>query len=272
METRIIDGRKIASDERNEVRQMIQKNKLSPDMLIIQVGDDPASTQYVGIKKKRAEEVGISMYIEKLAEVNEKVLGTQIRKLIQEYKHVDGIMIQLPLPLGVDTTAVLSLIPPNQDVDGLLLDKAKHGTAVANAVQMIINLEKLQKKKILILGNSPYVGGSILRKLADQRGYPHVAVADINTRNILKQLSLADVVVSCIGKPQVYKATQMKPGSVLIDVGTSPDSTGQMVGDFDVSEANGHLAAYTPVPGGVGPITVAMLLRNLVYLVFDQET
>lgn len=271
METRIIDGRKIASAELESLRHTIQKNKLTPDMLIIQVGDDPASSQYVGIKKKRAEEVGITVYIERLAEADGKNLSTQVRKLILDYSHVDGIMIQLPLPQGIDTASILSLIPARQDVDGLLLEKSLHGTAVATAVEKIINSENLDEKRILILGNSPYVGGSIARKLADKRIHPHVTVVDVSTPDCLDRLVLSDVVVSCIGKPHVYKATQMKQGSMLIDVGTSLDSAGRIVGDFDVTEANGHLAAYTPVPGGVGPVTVAMLLRNLVFLVFDQE-
>jgi methylenetetrahydrofolate dehydrogenase (NADP+)/methenyltetrahydrofolate cyclohydrolase len=285
MNTRIIDGRKIANDELNELRLTIQKNKLTPDLLIIQVGDDQASSQYIAIKKKRAAEIGIATHVEKIGATTEAELKSRIQKLIQDYHNVDGIMIQLPLPTTVNTQAILSLIPPQQDVDGLLLEKSPHGTAVAAAVEHILAVEKLQEKNILILGDSPYVGESVRRQLSrnqaeligrewrmtNRPAYPNVAIANEFSSNILQQLKQADVVISCIGKPKTYNARQLKQGATLIDVGTSPDETGKIVGDFDTSEADGYLAAYTPVPGGVGPITVAMLLRNLVFLVFDQE-
>jgi len=263
METTIIDGKKIAADVLDEVKRLILKHKLSPKLLIIQVGNDPASTQYVTIKQKRAAEVGIHVEIAHIADSHsEEHIYHHVQHLIEQRQNdFDGIMIQLPLPETVITTKILALIPKEKDVDGLLLEKSLRNTAVAEAVLRI--LDKYSGKGILVLGDAPFVGGSIIRLLS-KANPGRIHIVNIDSPNIPERLSRADVIVSCIGKPHIYNAQQLKPGAILIDVGTSPDQTGKIVGDFDTSRAFGHLAAYTPVPGGVGPVTVAMLLKNLV--------
>lgn len=264
MQTQIIDGKLLADDL---LASFLKKRELlgfSPRLLIIQIGNDPASIQFVSLKKKRGEQIGINVEIINLPVMGESELIEILHKTIEDHRKVtQGIMIQLPLPKGIDTEKVLSLIPPELDVDGLLLQQSPYNTAVADAVLYVLGLQgiRVMDKKILVLGESPYVGNSIISALKLAK-HENVSSINENSDRIPEQMKDADIVISCIGKPHIYTAHDIKEGALLIDVGTSKNIEGKIVGDFDISNAQGHLVGYTPVPGGVGPLTVAMLLKH----------
>lgn len=262
MNTQVLDGRVIAQKILTALQVKCSQLKTKPKLLILQIGDNAASTQYVSLKKKRGEEIGISIIVQ---QVNTE---EQIREAINTHRDkVSGIMIQLPLPTGFNTQEILSLIPQELDVDGLLLENSPFNTAVADAVVTILaTVQSISNTtELLIIGDTPYVGGSIANALTKQ-GFVNIkTIHEFSTQNE-DAMKSAEIVISCVGRPHIFSAKQLKEGSVLIDVGTSPNQRGEIVGDFDTSEAVGHLRAYTPVPGGVGPVTVAQLLKHVVQI------
>ena len=265
MDTQIIDGRQLGQEILSDIQLKLTQLSIHPKLLILQVGEDPASTQYVELKKKKGTLVGIEIIIERIEDGNSEDINGRVSELIAKNKDlVDGIMIQLPLPQNTNTEELLALIPAELDVDGLTLQKSPWNTAVANAVLHImrVNQEISRTSTVLVLGEAPYVGASIVSALKKE-DYEYVTSVNENTPHKAQHLRKAKVVISCIGKPHIYHAQQLHKRAVLIDVGTSEDREGKIVGDFDVSKAQGYLSAYTPVPGGVGPMTVAMLLKSV---------
>lgn len=269
MITKIIDGKALSQTILSRLKNVIEEKGLRPSLLIIQVGDNPASNQYVALKKKRGEEIGISIHVEKLpTDDYEKAISL----IINQYQSkVQGIMIQLPLPDSAKTKEVLNLIPPKLDVDGLRLPTSYFKPAVVDAVlQLLSSVDlDLMKQQMLVIGDSPYVGHAIKTALEQKFGNEVLSVDEF-TKNPVEVLQKADIVISCVGKPHGYAVRQMKAGATLIDVGTSKNSDGKIVGDFDITEVAGHLLAYTPVPGGVGPMTIASLLQHTVMSLLGQ--
>ncbi len=262
MLTRRIDGTLHATTILQQTKELISINKLSPRLSIIQVGNNDASSLFVSLKQKKGIAIGIQVDIYQIPITNEEEVMRVISEHISSIKNsVDGIMIQLPLPSGFSSERILKLIPKNLDVDGLLLQSSPYPTAVAAAVWELLEKEKLKDKHITVIGSSPYVGGSVAH-LLNKKGLTHYKVIDESTPNKPEHLKRADIVISCVGKPHIYNAQDLKQGAILIDVGTSKNSEGKIVGDFDTTAANGYLTAYSPVPGGVGPVTVAKLLQH----------
>lgn len=263
--TQVLNGVELAAEIHRETKSFIESKKLKPKLLIFQVGSDSTSTLFVNLKKKKGEEVGIHVNVVNIPEGSEEEIYQSISSTISKLRQqVDGVMIQLPLPKGVSTQKILSTIPKELDVDGLLLQESPFPTAVAAAVaeiMQLINEVIIRSESIAILGTSAYVGGSIAQYLL-QKGTEQIQLINETTSDKSFLIKSADIVISCIGKPHIYKAQDLKKGAVLIDVGTSRNSEGKIVGDFDVTAAEGHLRAYSPVPGGVGPVTVVKLLQQ----------
>ncbi|MCC7304255.1 bifunctional 5,10-methylenetetrahydrofolate dehydrogenase/5,10-methenyltetrahydrofolate cyclohydrolase [bacterium] len=264
LQTKIFDGKALAQKILTRLAETITTKKLHPQLLIIQAGNNPASTQYVGMKKKRAEEIGVTVIHEILSENTD--LEQQVVQTIEQYKHsVHGIMIQLPVVSEVPLEQILTNIPRELDVDGLLLTNSPFHTAVADAVCEILteHTQDSKSENVLVIGNAPYAGGSIITALRSL-GYTNVNGINEFTKNNKSLIAHASIVISCVGKPQVFSEKDLKKGAILIDVGTSVNSEGKIVGDFLVALGSNHLGGFTPVPGGVGPVTVAVLLKHLV--------
>jgi len=270
MQTTLLDGKALSAKILLELSQTISENNLKPRLLIIQVGDHAASAQYVALKKKRGVEIGVEVIVEHVAGSKFATLKEKVSSIVaKDRTAVDGIMMQLPLPEPQHTADVLSIIPPELDVDGLLGKASNFNSAAADAVIALLSTLPDYSTKpftILIIGDSPYVGGSIYQALLKTNTIHTNNIACINEFTADKEdyFQKYTVVISCVGKPHIYSAKALRKGAILIDVGTSPTIQGQIVGDFDTAEANGYLTAYTPVPGGVGPVTVAMLLKHVV--------
>lgn len=264
----MIDGKKIAEDilrDVNVVAHVMQKR-----VVFIQYGTDAASTQFIARKERVARQMGIQTDVihEKDITTTEAALALLADIIGQEY---DGIVVQLPLPMGINTDEVLNAIPPAQDIDVLgqmALQAFERGTTermppVAGAIDQIIRVRQiaLEDKAIVLLGKGRLVGAPIAL-LFDRLGVSYRAL-DINTPldEQRKVLLAADIIISGIGVAGYVRGDMVKDGVVLIDAGTS-EHQGVLVGDIDAS-CYEKASLYTPVPGGVGPVTVAVLLRNI---------
>jgi methylenetetrahydrofolate dehydrogenase (NADP+)/methenyltetrahydrofolate cyclohydrolase len=266
----ILDGRKIAQSILDEVKSEVAKVHFQPVFCDILVGDDPASKQYVGMKGRMAEKVGIKFrgadYPSSITTVE---LISEIKKISQE-TNMCGLIVQLPLPLSIDKQAVLDAIDPRIDVDCtgnvntelFYLGKAYVEFPTAAAVMEILDNSKtdLKNKNFLVIGYGQLVGKPV-SFLLEQRGLK-VNIARSKTENILELMKKADVIVSAVGKPKLITADKIKPGCIIIDAGTA-ESDGGIVGDVDFDSVKQLAAFVSPVPGGVGPVTVAKLLSNV---------
>jgi len=287
MNKNIIDGKKIAlkvsQDIKDKIRIISRDYNLVPGLAVILIGDNPASISYVRGKEKACKNVGIFTQTFKMpSESTFESISKLILSLNADKKY-HGILLQLPLPEHLDSEKLIELIDPQKDVDGLtsenagllLLGNPRFVPATPLGVQRILLEEniKIDGAKILIIGRSNLVGLplSILLLQKKEGGNATVTVAHTGTKNI-KELSLnSDIVIVASGVTNTLSATMVKKGSIVIDVGVSrkPDQTKKtgyrLVGDVDFDEVSQIVSKITPVPGGVGPMTIAMLLNN-VYL------
>jgi 5,10-methylene-tetrahydrofolate dehydrogenase/methenyl tetrahydrofolate cyclohydrolase len=273
----ILNGRALAEKKLHQLKDTLIQHPDIKTLSIIQIGHDPASTQFVNLKKSKSESIGLKVRVHRLDESYQATYDG-IRSFINKLtKYSQGILLQLPLPptLSSQPQQILDLIPREFDVDGLRSDQLseiKEGTqtflpAVVQAVISIIEEYHLIGKdtRILVIGNGRYVGAPIFDALSFK--FPETSLSVLLENSVYgdKKLQEADLVISCVGKPHQFTEAQLKKGAVLIDVGTSKDPlTGKIVGDFAINSQSTHLKAYTPVPGGVGPMTVASLLENTV--------
>jgi len=266
----IIDGKKIRDEILEEVKEGVEKLPFSPIFCDIIVGSDPVSLQYVRIKGKTAESVGI-----KFREVSfsESITTTELILEIENLNrvpHMCGIIVQLPLPPHIDKQAVLDAIKPSLDVDCLGEEASRKfygndssvGFPTAYACMKVldsINID-LSDKNIVVLGQGSLVGRPVAH-LLKERGLS-VFVVDSQTKDGDVILKNADVIISGIGQGKFITGDKIKQGAVVIDAGTSEDN-GAVVGDVDLPSVLSVASFVSPTPGGVGPVTVAMLLRNV---------
>lgn len=270
METKIIDGKKLAKAIREDIKEEISKLSFRPIFCDVLVGDDPASVQYVQMKGARAEEVGVAFHKANFpATIQTADLITELKNL-NKIENMCGIIIQLPLPEHIDRQAVLDAIDPVLDVDCLgsvASEKFYRGeneigfpTALAcMAIIDSLNLD-LTNKAIVVQGQGLLVGKPVAA-LLKFRGLTPIIVTS-KTENKEKILKEADIIISGIGKGKYVTGNMIKEGAVIIDAGTS-ESNGGIVGDVDLESVKGIAGFVSPVPGGVGPVTVAMLLNNV---------
>lgn len=270
----IIDGKlvaaKIRSDIKNSVSKFISETGVTPGLAVILVGDNPASKVYVRNKHKACLDAGISSFqIEMPAETEEDELLGKIREL-NENDSVHGILVQLPLPSHISEERVIAEISPKKDVDAfhpvnvgkIMTGKYDFLPCTPAGIMSLLDYYNvdIEGKNCVVVGRSNIVGKPMALLLLERNGT--VTVAHSRTRNLKEITSSADILVVAIGKPQFVKADMIKDGAVVVDVGINRLSDGKLVGDVDFESVSERASLITPVPGGVGPMTITTLLRN----------
>ncbi|MDT2047160.1 bifunctional methylenetetrahydrofolate dehydrogenase/methenyltetrahydrofolate cyclohydrolase [Priestia aryabhattai] len=274
MTATIIKGKEVAAELRAALKEEVAQLKeqgVVPGLTVILVGDNPASHSYVKAKAKACEEIGVaSEVIKRDVNITEEDLLQEIQQL-NESEAVHGILVQLPLPNHIDEKAVLNAISPKKDVDGF------HPVSVGNMVigdecylpctpHGIIELikrsgEEISGKHAVVIGRSNIVGKPVAMLLLQENAT--VTIAHSRTKDLSAMIKQADILVSAVGRPRLVKAEDLKPGAIVIDVGNTMEN-GKLVGDIDYEPAKEVAGYITPVPGGVGPMTITMLLKNTV--------
>jgi len=271
----IIDGKELAKNIRKNLKVEVNKlkeNGINPKMAVIMVGNDPASSVYVKNKSKACEKVGIE-FEEFLFEENieEEVLLETIEKLNKD-DSVHGILLQCPVPKHINTNKALRTISPKKDIDGFnpvnvgnltIGEDAFISCTPYGVIKMLeaYNIET-EGKKAVILGRSNIVGKPMIQCMLNKNAT--VTVCHSRTKNIEEIVKQADIVIAAIGKPKFVTENMVKEGAVVIDVGINRLDDGTICGDVDYDNLVNKASYITPVPGGVGPMTIAMLLNNVV--------
>ena len=274
MSAQIIDGKAIAQKVRSEVAAKVALLKdRKPGLAVILIGEDPASQVYVRNKHKACEEVGIRSFVDtQPATLSEAALLAKIDALNND-PAVDGILVQMPLPKHIDAEKVINRISPEKDVDGFhplnvgALASGKKAPFVACTPAGSIRLldeanVQIEGKLAIVVGRSAIVGRPASMLLLGRDAT--VIMAHSKTPNLAEEVSRADIIVAAVGKPEFIKGAWIKPGAAVIDVGINRLESGKLVGDVEFQAAAARAGHITPVPGGVGPMTIAMLLENTV--------
>ena len=278
----IIDGKTLAKEKREELKKKVQelkdKKEIVPGLAIIRVGNDPASEIYVRNKLKACQEVGIHAVEQHFDEnASEQEIIERIEFFNQE-KSIDGILVQSPLPKNLNEKKIVSFILGSKDVDGFGINNLGHLLAnqeqvlAATPLGILHLLEKYEipiaSKNVLVIGRSQIVGRPLAIMFLNRDAT--VTIAHSKTKN-LKELTLqADILVSAVGRPHFITADMVKEGAVCIDVGINREN-GHVIGDMDFDTIKEKASFITPVPGGVGPMTVATLLENVYELALKRK-
>lgn len=271
----IIDGKKISQEIKDELRERMAQRRAAGEsrcLAVIQVGADPASSVYVNNKKKACEYVGVESLSYGLPE---ETTQEELLKLIGELngnEKVNGILVQLPLPGHIDEEKILLAISPEKDVDGFHpvnvgnLSIGRPGFVSCTPAGVIQLLKRsgigIEGKECVVLGRSNIVGKPMAMLLLRENGT--VTVCHSRTKNLREITRRADILVAAIGKPKFIDESYIKEGAVVIDVGIHRNENNKLCGDVDFERVAPHCSAITPVPGGVGPMTIAMLMSNCV--------
>ena len=271
----IIDGKKISQEIKDELKEKVAamaKEGKKVALAVIQVGNDPASSVYVRNKKKACEYIGIeSLSYELPEETTEEELVALIGKLNADTK-VNGILVQLPLPKHINEEKIIQTISPDKDVDGFHMQNVgalcTGGKGYVSCTPLgIITLLKrsgieIAGKRCVVMGRSNIVGKPMAMLLLRENGT--VTICHSKTQDMKEITKQADILVVAIGKPKFVDETYVKEGAVVIDVGIHRNAENKLCGDVDFDKVAPHTSAITPVPGGVGPMTIAMLMNNCV--------
>lgn len=271
----IIDGKKISQEIKDELKETVAVLKDQGKhicLAVIQVGNDPASSVYVGNKKKACAYIGIeSLAYELPEETTEQELLDLVKKLNADDK-VNGILVQLPLPKQIHEKKVIQTIAPKKDVDGFheknvgALCVGSKGYVSCTPLGIIQLLKRsnieITGKHCVVIGRSNIVGKPMAMLLLQENGT--VTICHSRTHNLQEITKQADILVVAVGKPKFIDDSYIKEGAVVIDVGIHRDENNKLCGDVDFEKAAPHTSAITPVPGGVGPMTIAMLMYNCV--------
>ena len=272
---KLIDGKKISGEIKDELKEKVAQLKekgVEVTLAVIQVGNDPASTVYVGNKKKACAYIGInSLAYELPEETTQEELLNLVRQL-NDREDVNGILVQLPLPAHIDEDTVIRTIAPEKDVDGFhpqsvgLLSIGQKGFVSCTPAGIIQLLKRsgieIDGKESVVVGRSNIVGKPMAMLLIRENGT--VTVCHSHTRDLKEVTRRADILVVAIGKRQFITADYVKEGATVIDVGMHRKEDGKLCGDVDFDSVEPVAGAITPVPGGVGPMTIAMLMNNCV--------
>lgn len=273
--TQIIDGKKISAEIKDELKEKVSALKAEGKeitLAVIQVGNDPASTVYVGNKKKSCAYIGIrSLAYELPEDTTEEELLSLVNQL-NESRDVHGILVQLPLPKQINEDKIIKAIAPAKDVDGFhpqsvgALSIGQPGFVSCTPAGIIQLLKRsgitIDGKECVIVGRSNIVGKPMALLLLRENGT--VTVCHSHTKNLKEVCKRADILVAAIGKPKFFNHEYIKEGAVVIDVGIHRNENNKLCGDVDFDDVFPHVSAITPVPGGVGPMTIAMLMYNCV--------
>ena len=272
----LLDGKilsaKIKEEVKVEVTQIVKEKNITPGLAVILVGNDAASATYVASKAKACKDAGIYSVVHEMPEsiTQEELLETI--NMMNNNPKLDGILVQLPLPKHIDTTTVLEAINPLKDVDGF--HPYNVGRMVSNLDSFLPatpfgvmrmfeehNIE-LSGKDVVVIGSSDIVGKPMASLLINKKAT--VTVCNSRTKDLKAHTSKADIVIIAVGVPYLLKEDMVKDGAVVIDVGINRLDTGKLVGDADFEGLKNKCSHLTPVPGGVGPMTIAMLLKNTI--------
>ena len=270
---KIIDGKAISTalyeEMRDEVEQMEKQYGRRPGLTVIIVGKDLASQVYVRNKEVAAKKVGLVSEVVRMPEetTQEELLDVIAR--LNADPTVDGILVQLPVPKHIDKDAVIAAVAPEKDVDGFFGMKSgftmKQGYVAPCTPRACIYLikaigETIEGKHALVVGRGELVGKPVATLLLNENAT--VTIAHSRTRNLGEIARMADIIIAAVGRPHFIKGDMVKPGAILLDVGITRDENGKLCGDIDFDDAEPVAGWITPVPGGVGPMTVTMLLEN----------
>lgn len=271
----LIDGKLISTQIKDELKAEVAELKakgITPCLAVIQVGNDPASCVYVNNKKKACAYIGI----ESLSyELDENISQEELLTIIDELNHnemVNGILVQLPLPKHIDENTIIHAIAPEKDVDGFhpetvgnmcIGSKGFLPCTPAGVIQLLkrSNIE-IEGKECVVIGRSNIVGKPMAMLLLRENGT--VTITHSRTKDLKEITRRADILVAAIGKSKFVTAEYVKEGAVVIDVGIHRNENNKLCGDVDFDDVIGRVSAITPVPGGVGPMTIAMLMNNCV--------
>ncbi|MDX4025745.1 bifunctional methylenetetrahydrofolate dehydrogenase/methenyltetrahydrofolate cyclohydrolase FolD [Aliarcobacter skirrowii] len=272
----LLDGKalsaKIKEEVKEEVSSIVKEKNITPGLAVILVGNDAASATYVASKAKACKDAGIYSVVHEMPEsiTQEELLDTI--NMMNNNPKLDGILVQLPLPKHIDTTTVLEAINPLKDVDGF--HPYNVGRMVSNLDSFLPatpfgvmrmfeehNIE-VSGKDVVVIGSSDIVGKPMASLLINKKAT--VTVCNSRTKDLKAHTSKADIVIIAVGVPYLLKEDMVKDGAVVIDVGINRLDTGKLVGDADFEGLKNKCSFLTPVPGGVGPMTIAMLLKNTI--------
>jgi len=267
---KIIDGKALAGNLRAKLKEKIEKSEIIPGLAVVIVGEDPASRIYVRNKIKACAEIGIRSYSYELpATATQKEVEDLLDRLAVN-DDIHGILLQLPLPKGLNSESAMSHIPVEKDVDGfsaenlglLTLHKEKIVACTPLGIMKMLENEgvELSGKHAVVLGRSDTVGKPMAMLLLNANAT--VTVCHSKTVNLKEICQSADVLVSAVGKAKFVTADMVKDGAVVIDVGMNRDEEGRLCGDVDFENVKEKASCITPVPGGVGPMTITMLMYN----------
>ncbi|MGR3859207.1 bifunctional methylenetetrahydrofolate dehydrogenase/methenyltetrahydrofolate cyclohydrolase FolD [Staphylococcus epidermidis] len=273
MVAKILDGKQIAKEYRQRLKNQVNELKehgFTPKLSVILVGNDGASQSYVKSKKKAAEKIGMISEIIHLDEsTSEEVVLSELNRLNND-DTVSGILVQVPLPKQVSEQKVLEAINPEKDVDGfhpinigkLYIDEQTFVPCTPLGIMEILKHAdiNLEGKNAVAIGRSHIVGQPVSKLLLQANAT--VTILHSRTKNMNAHLKQADVIVSAVGQPGLVTKENVKKGAVIIDVGNTPDENGKLKGDVAYDEVKEIASAITPVPGGVGPLTITMVLNN----------
>lgn len=271
----MIDGKQISMQIKEELKNEVAKLKeedISVTLAVIQVGNDPASSVYVGNKKKACEFIGIKSMAYELPEETTQQQLLELIDTLNEKEEVNGILVQLPLPKHIDEDFIIQRISPKKDVDGFhpqsvgALSIGQPGFVSCTPAGIIELLKRsnieIEGKECVVIGRSNIVGKPMALLLLRENGT--VTICHSKTKNLKEITKRADILVAAIGKPKFITKEYVKEGAVVIDVGIHRMENKKLCGDVDYEQVEPIASAITPVPGGVGPMTIAMLMKNCV--------
>lgn len=281
MSVKIIDGKEIAAQVRKEVAERVselKKKGITPCLAVILVGENPASVSYVTGKQKALAEVGMT---DRSLHLPESTTEEELLKIIEELnndKTVHGILVQLPLPKHINEEKILLAISPEKDVDGfhpvnvgnLVIGKKSFLPCTPHGIIVLLQKMNIETsgKHAVVIGRSNIVGKPVALLLARKETNCTVTICHTGTKNMAEITRQADIIIAAAGKPHTLTKDMIKPGAVVIDVGVNriPDATKKsgfrLIGDCDFEDLKETASFITPVPGGVGPMTIAMLMQN----------
>jgi len=271
----IIDGKALSDEIKKDLTDEVKKLKakgITPGLAVVLVGDDPASHTYVKMKESSCEKTGIYSIVHKMPSdiSQEKIIETI--KMMNENPNIDGILVQLPLPKHIDTDLILQTIDPKKDVDGFhpfnvgKLSLGLDGFVPCTPLGVMKMLKKYdinpKGKDVCVVGASNIVGKPMHNLLLNE--FATVDICHIFTKDLASHTKRADIVIVGVGKPNLITDDMIKDGAIVIDIGINRLDDGRLVGDVDFENVSKKCSFITPVPGGVGPMTIAMLLSNTV--------
>ena len=273
---KLIDGKRISNEMKEElkreVEEIVKTGERAPGLAVVIVGENPASKVYVRSKVRTCESLGL--YSEKYT-LEEDVTEEELLKLIEklnEKEAIDGILVQLPLPKHIDEDKVIEAIAPNKDVDGfspvnlgkLITGKCEFNPCTPYGIMELLKRYEIELsgKDVVIVGRSNIVGKPLSIMMTNESAT--VTLCHSRTKDIKAKTLEADIVVVAVGIEKFLKEDMVKEGSIVIDVGINRDSNGKLCGDVDFDQVSKKTKLITPVPGGVGPMTIAMLMKNTV--------